>query len=102
VAGTTRSLKALEVFRARSDRFDVVITDYTMPVITGIDLARELLKIRGDIPIILCTGYTEAISADRVKEHGFKELLMKPMTKTDLADAIRRVLDKKTTSCSWK
>jgi two-component system, cell cycle sensor histidine kinase and response regulator CckA len=96
VVATTRSLKALEVFKARPDRFDLVITDYTMPAITGIDLARELLKIRGDIPIILCTGYTEAISADRVKEHGFKELLMKPMTKTDLAETVRRVLDKKT------
>jgi two-component system cell cycle sensor histidine kinase/response regulator CckA len=60
---------------------------------TGMDLARELMKIRPDIPIILCTGHSESISPETAKQGGIKAFLMKPIAKHDLARAVRRVLD---------
>ena len=93
VVATTSSTDALEHFRKEPDRFDVVITDLTMPVLNGMDLAAELLKIRATIPIILSTGQSEMISPKQAKRNGIKELLMKPITKQELAAAIRRVLD---------
>jgi FixJ family two-component response regulator len=67
-----------------------------MPGITGLNLARELLKIRPDIPVILCTGHSESVTLDKLKEAGIREFLMKPLAKKDLAEVIRRVLDKET------
>jgi two-component system, cell cycle sensor histidine kinase and response regulator CckA len=96
VTTATDSREALRIFQAEPDRFDLVITDYTMPHLTGIDFAGQLLKIREDIPIILCTGYSEVISPETAMEAGVKEFLMKPLTKQELAEAIRRVLDEKT------
>jgi PAS domain S-box-containing protein len=95
VYAKTSSVDALELFRKEPDRFDLVITDYTMPNITGMDLAREFMKIRSDILIILCTGHSESISPDTAKRAGIKEFLMKPIAKHDLAQAVRRVLDRK-------
>ena len=66
-----------------------------MPGITGLQFAKELLKIRPDIPIILCTGHSETVSPDIAKEAGIKEYLMKPLAKQELAEAVRRVLDEK-------
>jgi len=93
VAGTN-SIEALEVFRAQPDKFDLVITDQTMPKMAGAELAKELMRIRPDIPIILCTGYSEVISKDKAKAIGIQEFLMKPLYIHDLAKAIRKVLDK--------
>jgi len=67
-----------------------------MPRITGLNLARELLKIRPDIPVILCTGHSESITLDKLKEAGVREFLMKPLAKKDLTEVIRRVLDLET------
>lgn len=91
VTGFTSSAKALEAFRSDPDRFDVVITDYTMPDLTGAALAKELLTIRADIPIILCTGYSERISGPEAKALGIQEYLRKPITRKALSKAIRRV-----------
>ena len=66
----TSSIEALEVFRHKSDAFDLVITDQTMPNMTGRDLAKEQMSIRPDIPIILCTGFSEQIDEKKAKEMG--------------------------------
>ena len=89
----TNSTEALEVFRAQPDRFDLVVTDYTMPRMTGVDLARELLRIRPDVPIILCTGFSETIPPEQVKDVGIREFAMKPMITREVAQLIRKVLD---------
>jgi len=93
VISKTSSMEALELFQARCDDFDLVITDLTMPHMTGDKLAKELLKIRHDIPIILCTGYSERVSEGNAKEMGIKEFVMKPLVMRDLAKVIRKVLD---------
>jgi CheY-like chemotaxis protein len=92
---TTRisSLEGLEAFGAQPDRYDLVITDLTMPRITGVDLARELLRIRPDIPVILCTGFSQAITPEMAKGMGIRELVMKPMLTHEQSETIRRVLD---------
>jgi len=92
VTSKTSSIEALEAFRTRPQDFDLVITDTTMPNMTGIDLARELLKIRPDIPIILCTGFSENMSEERAKSIGIRRFVMKPLFKKDLARVIREVL----------
>ena len=93
VVATTSSLEALKLFKKEPLKFDLVITDYTMPDMTGVDFARKLLKVRSDIPIILCTGYNDDISPDRAKKAGIKEFLLKPQGKRELDLTIRRVLD---------
>jgi CheY-like chemotaxis protein len=95
VTAVTDSGDALRVFSDDPSRYDLVITDQAMPRMAGALLAGELLKVRNDIPIILCTGHSETISPERAKEIGVRELLMKPLTKRELAQAIRRVLDAK-------
>ena len=87
------SIEALKVFRAQSDKFDLVITDQTMPKMAGSEFAQELMRIRPDIPIMLCTGYNKVISEEKAKAIGIREFLMKPLDIHDLAKAIRRVLD---------
>jgi CheY-like chemotaxis protein len=96
VVASTSSEEALEIFRKTPDRFDLVITDYTMPNLTGIDLAAQLLMIKPTIPIVLWTGYNEAVSRERVQKAGIKAFLMKPSDKNTLAATIRRVLDGET------
>ncbi len=94
VVGTTDSGQALEMFSDHPGRFDVVIVDQTMPRMTGMVLARKLLDIRPDTPIILVTGYNEVISAERAKAVGAK-LLMKPFNRREIAQTIRSMLDRK-------
>ncbi len=94
VEARTSSLEALELFKVKSEKFDLVITDMTMPKMTGDDLAREILKIRTNIPIILCTGYSKKISEGKVEALGVRALVMKPIVAEQLATIVRRVLDK--------
>ncbi len=91
----TSSPEALQVFRADPHRFQLVITDQTMPKMTGVDLAKELLEIRPDIPIIICTGFSTRISHQSAEELGVKRVLMKPLAARETAEAIREVLDEK-------
>jgi CheY-like chemotaxis protein len=93
VTARTSSIEALEAFQANPDKFQLVITDMTMPNMTGDILTRELLKIRPDIPVILCTGFSEKISQMKTDQLGARKLLMKPLIIGDLAEAIRQVLD---------
>jgi signal transduction histidine kinase/ActR/RegA family two-component response regulator len=87
------SEEALEEFSARPDKFDLVITDMTMPKMTGDRLAQKLLDIKPQIPIILCTGYNEAITEEKALEMGIDKFVMKPIVIEELAHTIRSVLD---------
>ncbi len=86
------SIEALEVFKAHPDRFDLLITDFTMPNLSGLGLAGEVLSIRSDIPVIMCSGFTAQMDAKKAKASGIQEYLIKPIIISDLARAIRRVL----------
>jgi CheY-like chemotaxis protein len=88
----TDSSFAIEKFKANPNGFDLVITDYTMPHLTGVDLAREARRLRPDIPILLCTGLGERITPEKVKEFGM-ELLMKPYGLRQLSEKVRKILD---------
>ncbi|MGE0474819.1 MAG: response regulator [Nitrospirales bacterium] len=90
----TYSPQALATFMQDPHRFDLVITDQTMPSMTGEMLSRELLRIRPDLPIILCTGFSHIMSAEKAKALGIQAYLMKPLAIRDLAPIVRHVLDK--------
>jgi CheY-like chemotaxis protein len=87
------SPKALEVFQKDPDAFDCVITDMTMPKMTGDQLARRILSIRPDIPIILCTGYSEQINEERAAAMGIKGFAFKPLVIREISDLLKSVLD---------
>ena len=93
VMTSTSSVEALETFRSFPHKFDLVITDMTMPDMTGDKLAVELMKIRQDIPVILCTGYSNTISDKTAADIGIKAFAYKPVSKADLAKIVRKVLD---------
>ncbi|HOD36942.1 MAG TPA: response regulator [Syntrophales bacterium] len=86
------SLEALEAFRSRPLDYDIVITDQAMPYVTGLTLADQLRQIRPDISVILCTGYTELISAEEASSFGIKKILMKPVTVKQLQRVIENSL----------
>ena len=88
----TSSIEALTTFQNHPETFDLIITDQTMPGMTGSDLSRRILQIRPTMPIILCTGYSNLISEEKVRSLGIKELAMKPLAKRELAMLIRKVL----------
>jgi len=88
------SLEALDIFRREPDGFDLVITDMTMPHMTGDRLAGEMMKIRAGIPIVLCTGYSGQIDEERAQAIGIQAFLAKPLSKLEIARTIRMVLDK--------
>ena len=95
VSVRTSSKEALELFRERPQDFDVVITDTTMPQITGAELATSMLQIRPDIPIIICTGYSDGMSEEKAEELGIRRFLMKPLVAREVAEAVRALLDQK-------
>ncbi len=95
VTPLTNSSKALELFHSDPTQFDLVITDQTMPNLSGSELAKQLLIIRPDIPIILCTGYSNMIDNVKSQKIGIKEYAMKPVDKTVLVKLVRKVLDSK-------
>jgi len=84
---------ALERFRLNADQFDLVITDMTMPQLTGVNLSEKIMEIRKDIPIIICTGYSALVDEAKAKELGFAAYVMKPINMSELAQTIRKVLD---------
>lgn len=93
VATIIDSEEALKVLTEQPHNFDLLITDMTMPKVIGTDLAQQVLKVRADMPIILCTGYSEQISEEKAKEMGIRAFIMKPISKNTLAETIRRTLD---------
>jgi len=95
VTTRTSSLEALGLFKAQPDKFDLVVTDQTMPQMTGVEMAREMLKIKPDLPIVLCTGFSEQISAEKAKTMGIKRFVMKPLVVREVAEVVRAALDEK-------
>ena len=91
----TDSLEALSVFNVDPNRFDLILTDQTMPKMTGLDLAAELRRARPDLPVILCTGFSGAITQEKLKAAGVRACLGKPLVIRDLALSVRAALDDK-------
>jgi CheY-like chemotaxis protein len=90
------SLEALEQFKTDPNAFDLVISDMAMPHMAGDRLSQELLKIRSDIPIILCTGYSERIDENSAKAIGAKAFALKPIVMKDMLKTVQKVLDETT------
>lgn len=90
--GFNSSAAALAAFRAAPRRFDIVLTDETMPELVGTDLAREIRQLRPDIPIVLASGYSGAPLQERAHAVAIQEVLRKPLQRKDIAECLRRVL----------
>ena len=88
------SAGALAAFREDPSAVDMVITDLTMPEMTGLELARAMTAIRADLPVILCTGFSEMATKERLREAGIRHLLMKPVVRSQMARAVRESLDR--------
>lgn len=93
VTASNNGLDALATFMKQPNAFDMIITDQTMPGITGIDLAKRVLEIRPDLPIILCTGFSNIVSEETAKHYGVKGFCLKPLTKREISKKIRELLD---------
>ena len=91
----TSSPEALRVFQSEPEKFNLVVTDMTMPTMTGDRLAKELLRIKPDIPIILCTGFSDQIDEKKSQDIGIQALIMKPLLMNEMARTIRKVLDQR-------
>lgn len=92
VTATTASKEALKAFKQDPYRFDVVVTDYNMPGLNGAQMARQMLAIRPDTPIVVCTGYSEMFDRQQARVIGIRRTLMKPVTMDTMAHAVREVL----------
>jgi CheY-like chemotaxis protein len=91
-AGFDSSVAALQAFRAEPQRFDLVVTDETMPDLAGVELAREILRVRPELPIVLMSGYSGAQLTERARAVGVAEVLRKPLVRRDIAEALGRAL----------
>jgi len=95
ITGFTNPEKALDMFNDSKNSYDLIITDKTMPKMTGLELAAEIKKVRPDIPILLCTGFLDEDIDDKVQKAGITEYVTKPLNSRELAISVRKVLDKK-------
>jgi CheY-like chemotaxis protein len=95
VVEKTGPIEALAAFRKEPDKFDLLITDLTMPKMTGFELAEAVRRIRPAVPIIFCSGFSAAVTEEQIENYGMSNFVMKPIIKNNLALAIRSVLDKK-------
>lgn len=91
----TCAIEAMEIFRKSPDQFNLIISDQTMPKMTGVQLANEVRKINPDIPVIVCSGFSETINEENYSSQGINAFIMKPIVRSDLAWIVRQVLDKK-------
>jgi CheY-like chemotaxis protein len=89
----TSSVEALKRFKENPNAYDIIITDQTMPEMTGINLARNVFAIRPGLPVILCTGYSEILNEEQALKAGAVALLCKPLDRTTLATNVRKALD---------
>ncbi|MEW6267435.1 MAG: ATP-binding protein [Thermodesulfobacteriota bacterium] len=94
VEARTNSLEALDIFRRRPFDFDLIITDQTMPHLTGLELARRIIDIRPDVPVLLCSGFSYQITQEKMASSGVRGLVMKPVLAHELSRAIRQALGK--------
>ena len=99
VVTSTDSAKALEHIRSDPRAFDLVVTDMTMPHMTGDALARKVMQIRPDLPVILCTGFSSRINENKAIEMGIRAFVSKPILRADLARTVRKVLDDRADEC---
>jgi len=93
VTAKNNSVEALEAFKTDPHGFDIIITDQTMPAMTGFDLTKQIMHIRPDIPVILCTGHSDQVTQEMARDAGIREFVMKPMTIQTLAETVRSALD---------
>ncbi len=98
VVARTNSLDALEEFQEKPDEFDLVITDQVMPNMTGTELAREILAIRKNLPVILCSGFPEKICREELASIGIKHFIMKPISRQELASIVHEILNNESVS----
>jgi signal transduction histidine kinase/ActR/RegA family two-component response regulator len=96
VTSRTSSVEAFEALRSNPDRFDLVITDQTMPNMTGTELSRQIQTLKPELPVILCTGFSETIGSENAMASGIRGFLLKPIALRDLSEAIRQALDRST------
>jgi PAS domain S-box-containing protein len=89
---TSSSLKALEMFEQNPDGFDILVSDQVMPDLTGAELTERVRQIRPDLPVVICSGFTAQLTAERIEELGINEFLLKPITRKQLGEAIQRAL----------
>jgi signal transduction histidine kinase/CheY-like chemotaxis protein len=94
VSACTSALEAMETFQSDPQRYDILVTDLTMPHLTGIKLAGELRRVRHDLPVVICTGYSEPIGEQHARALGIDGYLSKPLLLQDLSREIRRTLDR--------
>lgn len=95
VAGFMNGLEALEKFKQDSKSFDLILTDLAMPQITGLELVKQIKEIRSDIPIILCTGFSDGLTKEKIQDFGISEMVMKPIIASELAQLVANFLDAK-------
>ncbi|MGD9368363.1 MAG: response regulator [Desulfobacteraceae bacterium] len=93
VVARTSAIEALEAFRNNPDNFDLVVTDMTMPKMTGLDLAEKILQIRPGFPVILCTGFDVTLNEEKIADHGLQDIIYKPILRREMAAAVRKTLD---------
>jgi CheY-like chemotaxis protein len=93
VKGISDPLEALITFKEKPGQFDLIISDVTMPHMTGIQLAREVKSINPDIPIILCSGFGAIITREQIKDLGVNDFITKPINRSNLTRLVRKVLD---------
>lgn len=84
----TDSREALQIFQRQPDTFDLLITDQTMPYMTGFELAKAVLAIRPDLPVLLCTGFSSVVSGEKALQAGIADFIMKPITKQALLEKV--------------
>jgi CheY-like chemotaxis protein len=89
----TASKEALEIFTSNPGEYDLIITEQSMPDMTGIKLTEEILKIRSDMPVILCTGFRDITSEEDFKEHGIRDIILKPIRLREIAEKINNILN---------
>ena len=95
VTARTSSVEALQAFENQPDKYDLVITDQSMPNMNGEELARRLTAIRPQLPVMLCTGFSDFRDKEQLRSSGIVDIILKPVLKNDLAEAVRRVINKK-------
>lgn len=93
ISSSTNSVQALELIKKEADRFDLVISDYNMPDMNGLQLAHQINSLRTDLPIIICTGYADKVDLARAEAIGIKKILFKPLSLAILSDGVRKILD---------
>jgi signal transduction histidine kinase/ActR/RegA family two-component response regulator len=99
---STQSHEAFEAFYQAPHRFDIVVSDYIMPNMTGLQLAGKIKEIRADIPIIMCTGFSESVNKNNFKSLGIDGFFMKPIVIKQLARLVRKLLDEKRANVNYK